>query len=372
MVDSGRAALFFGPGRDLEIAELPVPDPEPGALVVRVTRANICGSDVHIWRGEGALAAAGAREDGRSIGHEMTGVVHSLGDGVDRDWAGKPLAVGDRVVTQYFGPCGRCRPCLRGRVEACLFQHKAFVGRPSQFPHFRGAFGDYFYVRPTMAVFKVPDNVSDVLAAGVNCALAQMTMAFKRAEVSMGDRVVIQGAGGLGLYATALAREHGAARIVVVDGVDERLALAREMGADEVVDFREFATVEERIKRVRDLTDGGGDTVFELVGRPAAIDEGIPMVARGGRYLELGTFYMGTTSSFDPGYLVMNNITIQAVAYYDAESLQNAVDFLARNIDSLPLESASAEYPLEEINRALADADAGKVARAAVTMAHSA
>ena len=100
MSTTGRAALFFGPGQPMELTELPVPSPEPGAVVVRVTRANICGSDLHIWRGDGYLGAM-ARPDGRIIGHEMTGVVHALGVGVTTDWAGTALAEGDRVVMWY-------------------------------------------------------------------------------------------------------------------------------------------------------------------------------------------------------------------------------------------------------------------------------
>jgi len=97
---TGRAALFFGPGKPMELTELPVPEPEPGAVVVRVTRANICGSDLHIWRGDGYLSAM-ARDDGRIIGHEMTGVVHALGPGVTTDWAGTPLprATGSPIST---------------------------------------------------------------------------------------------------------------------------------------------------------------------------------------------------------------------------------------------------------------------------------
>lgn len=367
MTDTGRAALFYGPGKPFALSDLPVPEPEPGALVMRVTRANICGSDLHIWRGDGALAA-NAKDDGRLFGHEMTGVVHALGDGVTTDWAGAALAPGDRIVCQYFARCGRCRSCLRGRPEACLHSSRVFAGRPTEFPYFRGSFADYFYVRPAMAVFKVPDAVGDALAAGVNCALAQMIMALERGQVGLGDRVVIQGAGGLGLYATAVARERGAAQIVVIDGVDERLDLARKMGADEVVDFRAYSSVKERVSAVRKLTDGGADVVCELVGRAAAIEEGIGMVAPAGRYLELGTFYPGTTAALDPGMLVMRNITLQSVAFYDAASLQKALTFLARYAGELPLEQAAAEYPLESINEAFADQAAGKVARASLVM----
>ncbi len=368
MSETGRAALFFGPGKDMTITEFPVPDPEPGAMVVRVTRANICGSDLHIWRGDGWLGAM-AREDGRIIGHEMTGVVHSMGEGVVTDWAGQPLAEGDRVVYQYFAPCGKCRSCLRGMTEACSTSFKVLQGKPSVFPHFRGAYADYFYVTPQMAVFKVPDQVTDTMVAGVNCALAQVVMGLDRVDVTMGDTVVIQGAGGLGLYATAVAKERGAEKVIVIDGLADRLELARAMGADEIIDMSEVTSMNDRLTRVKELTGGwGADVVCELVGRAAAISEGLPMLGLGGRYLEIGTFYPGSSLELDPGLLVMKNIRIEAVAAYDANSLQQAVCFLDRHVHDLPLDQVVVDYPLEAINDAFADQDAGKVTRASLVM----
>ncbi|MGH2685253.1 MAG: zinc-binding dehydrogenase [Actinomycetota bacterium] len=368
MADTGRAALFYGPGKPMELHDLPVPEPGPGALVVRVTRANICGSDLHIWRGDGMLAAM-ARDDGRQIGHEMTGVVHALGPGVTTDWAGRPLTEGDRVVYQYFAPCRRCRPCLRGMTEACVNSFRVLRGKPREFPHFRGAYGDYFYVHPEMAVFRVPDHVTGSMVAGVNCALAQVVHGLERVGVGFGDTVVIQGAGGLGVYAAAVARERGAHRVIVIDGIDDRLALARAMGADEVIDLREHDTSEARVARVRELTSGSGaDVVCELVGFAGVIPEGLRMLGVGGRYLEIGTFYAGTTVELDPGHLVMANQRIEAVAAYDARSLQRAVEFLARNVGRLPLDQVVVDYPLEAINDAFADQDAGRVTRSSIVM----
>lgn len=368
MSTTGRAALFFGPGQPMEITELPVPSPEPGAVVVRVTRANICGSDLHIWRGDGYLGAM-ARPDGRIIGHEMTGVVHALGAGVTTDWAGTAMAEGDRVAYQYFAPCGRCRPCTRKMTEACAVSFKVLQGKPDVYPHFRGAFADYFYVTPEMAIFKVPEDVTDTMVAGVNCALAQVVMGLERVSVGMGDRVVVQGAGGLGLYATAVARDRGADLIIVIDGIDERLALARAMGADHVIDLRD-TTPDSRVVEVKERTGGwGADVVCELVGRPEAISEGLRMVGLGGRYLEIGTFYPGTSLELDPGFLVMANVRMEAVAAYDARSLQLALDFLHRHVADLPLDAVVADYPLERINDAFTDQDAGRVTRASLVMA---
>ena len=371
MTDTGRAALFFGPGKPMEITDLPVPEPEPGAIVVRVSRANICGSDLHIWRGDGWLGAM-ARDDGRIIGHEMTGTVHAMGAGVTADWAGRPLREGDRVAYQYFAPCQRCRSCLRGMPEACARSFKVMQGKPTVFPHFRGAYADYFYVTPQMALFKVPDHVTDTMVAGVNCALAQVIQGLDRVSAGMGDTVVIQGAGGLGIYAAAVAKERGAHRVIVVDGIDDRLALAKAMGADEVIDFREHDTPDGRVARVKELTDGwGADIVCELVGFSRVIPEGLQMLGLGGRYLEIGTFYAGTTTEIDPGALVTRNIRVEAVASYGAASLKAAVDFLDRNAGRLPLDQVLVDYPLDRINEAFADQNEGRVTRASIVMTES-
>lgn len=368
MSETGRAALFFGPGRPMKLVELPVPDPEPGAVVVRVARANICGSDLHIWRGDGWLGAM-ARDDGRIIGHEMTGVVHALGDGVATDTAGVPLHLGDRVAYQYFAPCGRCRSCVRGFDAACKRSFSVLRGKPTEFPYFRGAYADYFYCTPQMAIFRVPDNVPDSAAAAVNCALAQVMHGLERVAVGPGDMVAIQGAGGLGIYATAVARQRGAAKVIVIDGVDDRLDLARRMGADAVIDLREHDTPDARVRQVKAATDGwGADVVCELVGFAGVIPEGLRMLGLGGRYLEIGTFYPGTSVEIDPGSLVMANARIECVASYDAKSLRDALAFLERNVEHLPVADVLVDYPLERIDDAFADQNAGRVARASLVM----
>ena len=103
-----RAALFFEPGKPFELTELPVPEPAAGCMTLKVTRANICGSELHIWRGDGRFSQV-ITPNGRILGHEATGVVHALGEGVTTDWAGAPIEEGDRIAYQYFQPCGRCR-----------------------------------------------------------------------------------------------------------------------------------------------------------------------------------------------------------------------------------------------------------------------
>ena len=157
--------------------------------------------------------------------------------------------------------------------------------------------------------------------------------------------------------------------VIAIDGIDERLELARRMGADHLIDFRQTPDPKQRIDAVKDLTEGwGADVVVEVVGFATVIDEGLRMLGWGGRYLEMGTFYTGTSFACDPGRLVGQNQRIEAVASYDAASLQRAIDFLSRNAVRLPLDDVVVDYPLEQIENAFADQDAGRTRRASLTM----
>jgi len=336
--------------------------------VVRTTLANVCGSDLHQWRGEFDVAKFG-RPYPQILGHEMTGKVHALGAGVSRDTAGTPLAVGDRVIWRYFYPCGSCRPCMRRIFRACPNARAYLMNSSDTAPHFYGAFCDYYYVRPGAAIFKVPDGLPDETVAGINCALAQVVGGLQVANLRMGEYVVIQGAGGLGVYATAVAKEMGAGKVIVIDGVTERLGLAQAFGADEIIDFREMPAEDDRVKRVLELTDGwGADVVAELVGHPRVCPEGLRMVGRTGRYLEIGNISPGLTYTLDPQWLVGYNRSILGMLYYEAEHLQQALELVSRTRDRYPWDRVlSHKYPLEQINEAFEAADRGEVTRAAIT-----
>ncbi|MBM4445311.1 MAG: zinc-binding dehydrogenase [Chloroflexi bacterium] len=369
MSEKGRAAIYTGLGKPMEIVEYPVPDPEPGAILVKVSVANICGSDLHMWRGDMDLGALGAPLP-VVLGHEMTGRVAKLGAGVGTDSAGQPLKEGDRVVYPYFYPCGHCPACLKGQHAACPMN--MFFVVPCQVPpHFTGAFADYYYLRPNHTVFKVPDDLSDMMVASVNCALSEVIYGLEVVNLRFGETVVIQGAGGLGIYATAVAREMGAQRIIVIDGIDERLGTARDFGADETVDLKDFKTPMERVLRVRELTGGwGADVVAELVGFPGVVQEGLDMVCNGGRLLEIGNVSPGHgTFQADPAALVMGSKSMFCVVMYGRDTLKKALDFLSRTKTKYPFERIlSRSYRLEDIDRAFAEQDKGLVSRAAIVM----
>jgi threonine dehydrogenase-like Zn-dependent dehydrogenase len=351
-MSKGKAAVFFGPGKPFELRELPIPEVEPDAVLIRVSLANVCGSDLHFWRGDAPLRLP---DDGWLFGHEMTGRVARLGARVKTDSLGRQLKEGDRVAYTYFYPCGRCYACLNNEPAACPAKIERPVG-PAQFPHFHGAFAEYYYLRPRGALFLVPDALPDELVAPVNCALAQVIYGLHRAGLRFGGSVVIQGAGGLGVQAAAVAKDMGAATVIVVDQLPGRLELAKAFGADHTIDLKAVTDRKERVNLVRKWTGGvGADIACDFVGFPQVIPEGIEMLRSGGTYLEIGTISRGAKVELEPALLVWGSKKIVGVIQYDPWVIPRALDFLVRTRESRPWHRIlSHTYPLEQINEAFA------------------
>ncbi len=289
----GRVAVLREYGGEFELREYPVPEVEAGAILVKLTRAGVCGSDLHIWRGE-MKDVYGTTPKDLTFGHEMCGRVERLGAGVTTDSNGQPLQEGDRITFAYFFPCGRCPVCLQDELGSCPRKARAnrVAGTP---PYFNNAYGDYYYLRPNHYVYKLPDEISDDIATPANCALSQVLYGLQRAGLRFGQTAVIQGAGGLGINAVAVAKDMGADKVIVIDQIPGRLELARAFGADHALSLTELPRPEDRIQAVMDLTDGfGADVVADVVGYPQVIPEGLRMLRSGGCYLEIGNIAQAT------------------------------------------------------------------------------
>ncbi len=363
----GRIARFDEPGKPFEIQTVTLPDIGPGEILIKVTRANICGSDVHAWHGTFATRGLGGQLP-TVLGHEMVGTIAAMGTGVTSDSDNKALDIGSRVVFPYFFCCHTCRHCLAGRRNACANLTMAMLGRADEPPYFVGGYADFFVLPAGAVLYTVPDAVSDDVAAGANCALSQVMYGLERVDQQLGEYVVVQGAGALGLYAVAVAKARGAAKVIAIDGVRERLELATAFGADAVIDITEITTQKERAKIVRTLTDGqGADVVVEVVGHPSAIDEGLKLLGQFGRYVEIGNINIGKTFEFDPSRFVFSNKTMVGVSLYDPAVLSRALAFLEQYQDRLPFDRlASASYPLSDINAAFAAAEDRRDVRASI------
>ncbi len=367
---NGRVVVSNGPGKPFEIREYPVADPGPDEILIKITLASVCGSDLHIWRGETPPLQ---RAPGVP-GHEMAGVVAKLGRNRQTDTLGRPLKEGDRVAFAYFIPCGSCWACLTG-TTGCPDRYKSRSGLTvDDPPHFYGAYGDYYYVLPRQWIYLVPDELGDDLVAPVNCALSQVIYGLNRIGVWLGDTVVIQGAGGLGINAVAVARDMGAGQIIVVDGVPERLELARAFGADATISLHDLPNRADRVQRVRDLTGGvGADVCVEVAGVPAVVQEGIDLLRVGGRYLMMGNIVPNASTEIVPHNAVRQPKTLHGVLSYDAWVIPRALDWLVRARNRFPFDRLlAAHYPLEQIELAFQQADwaarAGQVPRAIIAL----
>jgi threonine dehydrogenase-like Zn-dependent dehydrogenase len=352
-----KIALLTAVGGPIELAEFPLTTPAPGTAALKLRMAGICGSDLHIFRGELPLFYPFA------MGHEMVCEIAELGEGLTTDATGKPLAVGDRVVTPYFWTCGQCHACARGRAHACQNLMAGEFRTHDQAPHFVGAHGEYYYTTRRQPLFKVPEDLADEAVAPLNCALSQVLFALR--DVRLGDTVVIQGAGGLGINAAAVAHTAGAAEVIVIDKITERLDVASDFGATHCIDASDISTAEitEQIHR---RTDGvGSDWVLEVVGAPGVIPDGIGFLNNGGTLLEVGNIGTGRTFELDPSVLVYGNKSVRGVMLYDPVTLAIGLSFLQRT--SFPFSRLMPKpFHLADVNAAFESANAGQVPRGAL------
>ncbi|WP_458210426.1 zinc-binding dehydrogenase [Haladaptatus sp. NG-SE-30] len=358
MSTTGKVAVLNEP-RTIEIKEVELPAVEPGAVLTEVLRTNLCGSELHFWKGNFPYEGP--------LGHEAVVQVAELGDGVKTDSRGESIEPGDSLAPVYFIPCQECYACQNGEFAACVNQGQNMSRPIDEHPHFHATFSTHYYIKPNQYAYKVPDNVPDDIAAGANCALSQVLYGLDKVGVSSGDDVVIQGAGGLGLHATAVARERGA-NVILVEGAEHRIKTAKQFGADNVIDMGEFGTVKERVAEVDRLTGGkGADVAVEVAGVPEAFSEGIRFLKNNGEYLEIGNISFGASTEFEPSRLTWQSRSVTAIAYYPPWYLGKALDFLSDHIDDYPYDVfLGAEFSFEDIEEAFTKSENRDVTRASL------
>lgn len=361
----GRVAALVAP-EEVAIKEFEVPEPEPGAVLAKVRRANLCGSEVHIYHFNHPLIRECV------LGHEFVGEIGALGEGVETDYAGNPVNVGDRVIAPYFLTCRKCPACLHGDFNLCQRAYE-FWSRPAEDePHFHGSFATHYYIHQDQYFYKVPDEIPDKVVAGANCGLSQVLFGLHQIGLSAGDSLVIQGAGGLGLYAAAVGKDMGA-QVIVVEGIPQRIELARRFGAESIVDMQEHDAPEERVEQVEALTGGyGADVVLEVTGVSAAFVEALQFARPGGKIVEIGNVNVGKEHevSIAPGLITRKNVRVQGFVRYHPWYLHKSLRFLERKHRDHPFDELSdREYTLEDVGEAIEREEAKQVARPAVVPA---
>jgi threonine dehydrogenase-like Zn-dependent dehydrogenase len=270
-----RANVFHGVN-DIRVEDVEKPRAGAGQAVVRITLTTICGTDLHILRGEYPV------KPGLVIGHEPVGIIEELGEGVTG------YKVGDRVLVGAITPCGQCLACLANHQAQC--GHGAgyeAIGGWRFGNTINGAQAEYLLVPFAQAnLANIPDDLTDeqvVLLADI------ASTGFAGAEsggIKIGDSVVVFAQGPIGLCATAGAKLMGASLVIGVEGDERRLAMARQMGADAVLDYRK----EDVLTRIKDLTDGGADVAIEALGTQQTFESALRSLRPGGTLSSLGVY----------------------------------------------------------------------------------
>ena len=270
-----RANVFHGKN-DIRVQEVEKPRAGAGEAVIRVTLTTICGTDLHIVRGEYPVAP------GLVIGHEPVGVIEELGEGLSG------YQIGDRVLVGAITPCGQCSACLSGHAAQCGAGegYKALGGW--RFGNtINGAQAEYLRVPYAQAnLAKVPDELTDEQVVLLADIASTGFGGAEAAQIKIGDSVVVFAQGPIGLSATAGAKLLGATLIIGVDGDEHRLAMSKRMGADVTLDYRETDVVAE----VKRLTGGGADVAIEALGTQQTFESALRCLRPAGTLSSLGVY----------------------------------------------------------------------------------
>jgi alcohol dehydrogenase len=276
MATTMRAAVFQGKGK-IALREVPRPVPGVGQALIKVTLTTICGTDVHILKGEYPV------KEGLIVGHEPVGVIEELGPGVTG------YQKGERVIVGAITPCGQCRACLSGSPSQCGHGGDGYeaIGGWRFGNTIDGCQAEYVLVHDAQAnLARIPAGLSDEEVLLCPDIMSTGFSAAERGHVRLGDAVAVFAQGPIGLCATAGARLAGAALVIGVDSNPKRLEVARRMGADVVLNFEEQDVVAE-IKR---LTGGGVDVAIEALGQQGKFENALRVVRPGGTVSSLGVY----------------------------------------------------------------------------------
>jgi L-iditol 2-dehydrogenase len=364
MSDSVEAVFMTAPGRPLETRRVPEPRLRDGGAVLETVASEVCGTDVHLHHG---------RLSGVPYpiipGHVSVGRVLETGGSL-ADVEGRPIAEGS-LVTFYdvYGTCGACWHCLVARAATRCPKRRVYGITAPAADGLLGGWSERIEILPGVRLVPLPEGVSPEDFLGGGCGLPTGFHAVERAAIAMGDTVVVQGSGPVGLNAAIFAQLSGAMRVFVVGAPRARLDAARRLGAEDTLDVTETRDPAARSAWVRDRTSGrGADVAIEASGNPAAVPEGLDMLRDGGRYVVVGQYTDSGDATLNPHrHINRRHATILGCWGYEFSHLHRSLAMMAKHVGRFRWrELVTREYPLEKASEALADMESLSVVKALI------
>jgi putative phosphonate catabolism associated alcohol dehydrogenase len=339
---TARACIFEGPGQPLRLERFTMPALLPGEVMVKITASTICGSDLHTYVGRRTAPVPTV------LGHEVIGIVTEFGPGEPaHDIAGRMLRQSDRVTWSVAANCNKCFYCHHDLPQKCESLFK-YGHEPCDTGHvFSGGLADMAHLVAGTSIALLPVHLADAVACPASCATATVAGALRLAGGCVGESVLIQGAGLLGLTACAMARSVGAKEIIVADPDQARRGLAIQFGADAVTDSDPKGG--ELLAVCRTANDGRGvDLALEFSGATESVAVGLEALRIGGRYILVGAVFPGPSVALDVQNVVRRMLTIRGLHNYAPRDLAAAVAFLSEHGNAFPFADLIAgPFPLE-------------------------
>jgi threonine dehydrogenase-like Zn-dependent dehydrogenase len=354
---SSRAVVLERFGEPLVIRTFPVPAAPEGGLIVACDLGGVCGTDLHLQQGHLAIPMP------LVLGHEGLGRVAELGTGTQEDMNGAPLSVGDTVMWASSISCGTCVPCRMHREPTLCVDRKTYgVNRPTtEEPALSGSWAEVIVLRTGTSVVTLPEGVDPLAAMALGCAGPTMVHAlFERRPIRVGETVVVQGSGPVGLAAAALAQLAGAATVTLVGGPRSRLELAAAVGIGD----RHLNLVEadDQAAILADLE--GADLVIECTGVPQAVAQGLSLPRRGGDYLVVGQYTDAGPVAVNPHQIVYRQLNVIGSWAFTGSHLAEYVRLLPALTGRFDLARLVTTVPLADSMAALEAVGNGEVMKA--------
>lgn len=358
-----RAATIPAPNRPVEVREYARPELEEGAALLRTLFSEVCGTDLYLQQGL-------LPETPYPLipGHATVGVIEEL-RGEVRDVQGERLHAGQTVTfLDVHGTCGTCWYCLVARASTRCPRRKVYGITYGADEGLLGGWSEYVYLKPGVRIVRLPEALSAETVIGGGCGLPTALHAVERSDILLGQTVLVQGTGPVGLSATALSTLRGAYKVIVIGAPHNRLEAASRMGADLCLDL-EATTMQERRDAVMHATCGrGADVAVEATGNPAAVAEGLDLVRDNGTYTIVGQYTDHGPIQINP-HLQINkkHLDIRGVWGIDYSHLHRAVLIQERYNDRFHWEQLITHtFGLDEANEALDAVRSGRAIKAVI------
>lgn len=348
----------------VELIEQEKPELRDGDVLLRTEFSEVCGTDIHLRHG---------RLDGVPYpiipGHVSVGEISEI-QGTVTDIDGNQLQIGDKVTfLDVAETCNNCYYCLVAKASTRCPNRKVYGITYGVQDNLKGGWSQYIHLPDGVKIIKLPEEVDPRKFIAAGCGLPTAIHAIQRANIQLGDTVVVQGAGPVGLMAAVLAKLSGAFGVIMVGAPDHRLTIAREFGVDRTVNIEEYNS-EDRINKVIELTKGrGSDVTIEATGNPIAVKEGMRMTRDQGTYVIVGQYTDAGDIQINP-HLDINkkHLTIKGSWGSDFEHFYLGIDFMRLHGDNYPFDRIISKiYNLEEIDQALEDVEDLKIMKAVIS-----